>query len=127
MGNPAAIRGDEITGTDTHIIITDSGASITVPLQFNGMIEEKCSTDVLICGEPAAVKGSIGKNNPEHVATGGKFATHPSNKAEIMSGSETVLINNNPAARSGDSAKSCDDTGGVNSRVNGSASSVLIG
>lgn len=128
MGNPAAVMWDKIIGTDKHIIITSSGASITVPLQFNGMIEEKCSTNVLICGKPAAVQGSTGNNIPPHIPTGGRFGIPPpDNKAEITSGSETVLINNKPAARSGDSAKSCDDTGGGNSMVNGSASSVLIG
>jgi len=43
------------------------------------------------------------------VPIGGTFVNPPSNRASIVMGSATVLINGKQAARAGDTAKTCND------------------
>ncbi len=112
MGQPAAKQGDQITGTDTHIVIDPStGSPVPLPHPFAGMLSDGLSSDVNIMGKPAAVEGSIAKNNPPHVPTspGASFQNPPSNEATIQMGSQTVMINGKPAARNGDTAMTCND------------------
>ena len=112
MGQPAAKQGDQVVGVDIHIIIVPapSGAVPTpLPHPFNGIINGGTSTDVMIQGMPAAVLGSTAQNTPPHIPQGGPFQKPPTNKATIMMGSGTVLINGKPAARAGDTAMTCND------------------
>ena len=112
MGQPAAKQGDQIVGTDIHIILIPSpGGPVPtpMPLPFSGMITGGLSENVNIMGMPAATVNSTATNSPPHIPTGGPFQNPPSNQGEIIMGSQTVFINNKPAARNGDTAKTCND------------------
>ena len=112
MGQPAAKQGDQIIATDTHIVMIPSpGGPVPTPLPnpFVGMISGGLSTNVKIMGMPAATLGSTADNVPPHIPQGGPFQKPPTNKATIMIGSPTVLINGKPAARNGDTALTCND------------------
>jgi len=113
MGQPAAKQGDKIIATDTHIIMNPSpGGPVPTPIPhlFNGIINGNLSNNVNIMGMPAATQGSTADNMPPHIPQGaGPFQKPPSNKAQIIMGSATVMINNKPAARNGDTALTCND------------------
>jgi uncharacterized Zn-binding protein involved in type VI secretion len=109
MGKPAAKKGDQVTGSCTHQVTTPNGAVPQV-LPFAGIIGGGLSSDVRIMDQFAATKGSTAENNPQHVfIPAGAFVTPPNNKATISKGSGTVKINGKPAARSGDTAETCDE------------------
>jgi uncharacterized Zn-binding protein involved in type VI secretion len=112
MGQPAAKQGDQIIAVDTHIIMIPSpGGPVPTPLPhpFTGMIAGGLSANVKIMGMPAATMGSTADNLPPHIPQGGPFQKPPTNKATIMIGSPTVMINGKPAARNGDTALTCND------------------
>lgn len=112
MGQPAAKQGDQITATDTHIFMIPSpGGPVPTPMPspFIGLINGNLSSNVKIMGMPAATQGSTADNVPPHIPQGGPFQKPPSNKGQIMIGSATVMINNKPAARNGDTAMTCND------------------
>lgn len=105
---PAAKQGDQIVATDTHIV-TISGTPTPMPHPFTGIIDGSLSSDVMIQSMPAATVNSTATNTPSHIAQGDAFVKQPSNKGTIISGSATVMINNKPAARAGDTALTCND------------------
>jgi uncharacterized Zn-binding protein involved in type VI secretion len=112
MGQPAAKQGDQVMATDIHIVMIPSpGGPIPTPLPhpFAGQLDGSLSSDVNIQGTPAAVQGSTATNMPSHIPQGGPFQAPPSNRATVLLGSSTVLINGKPAARSGDTAMTCND------------------
>lgn len=111
MGQPAAKQGDQITATDTHIILIPSPPPVPTPLPhpFMGIIDGNLSSDVNIMGMPAATVDSTATNTPSHIPQGGPFQTPPSNKGTIKMGSGTVKINGKAAARNGDTAETCND------------------
>jgi len=112
MGQPAAKQGDHTMATDIHIIMIPSpGGPVPTPLPhpFTGMIAGGLSANVKIMGMPAATLGSTANNLPPHIPQGGPFQKPPMNKATIIIGSPTVLINGKPAARNGDTALTCND------------------
>lgn len=107
---PAAKQGDKVTAVDIHLIQPPGPTSpIPVPHPFNGIIDGSLSSDVKIQGMPAATLNSTATNTPPHIPQGGTFVKPPSNRATITKGSATVFINNKPAARSGDTALTCND------------------
>ena len=112
MGQPAAKQGDQIMATDMHIVLIPSPggpAPTPLPHPFTGMIDGNLSTSVKIMGMPAATVGSTATNTPAHIPQGGPFQIPPTNQGQIMTGSATVMINGKPAARSGDTAMTCND------------------
>ena len=113
MGQPAAKQGDQIMGTDTHIIMVPSpGGPVPTPIPhpFTGSLDGSLSPDVKIMGMAAAVVGSTATNTPPHIPLGGgPFQIPPSNRGQIMMGSMTVKINGKQAARNGDTANTCND------------------
>src|SRR3954468_21956384 len=113
MGQPAAKQGDTITALDIHIIMIPAAAGAPVPTPlphpFNGMIDGSLSTNVKIMGRPAATLGSTATNTPPHIPMGGPFQKPPTNRAQIITGSPTVMINSKPVARAGDTALTCND------------------
>lgn len=112
MGQPAAKQGDQISATDTHIVMIPSpGGPVPTPLPhpFVGIIDDNLSSDVNIMGMPAATVDSTASNTPPHIPQGGPFQKPPSNKGKIKLGSSTVKINGKMAARSGDTALTCND------------------
>jgi uncharacterized Zn-binding protein involved in type VI secretion len=110
MGQPAAKQGDRITATDTHLI-QPPGTSPPVPIPhpFSGIIDGGLSGDVNIESKPAATVNSTATNTPSHIPQGGSFVNPPRNQGQIIKGSATVFINNQPAARAGDTALTCND------------------
>src|SRR5690606_13892436 len=80
-----------------------------VPHPFNGIIDGNVSSDVKIGGAFAATVDSTATNTPPHIPIGGTFVNPPSNRATIVLGSQTVKINGRPAARAGDTARTCND------------------
>jgi uncharacterized Zn-binding protein involved in type VI secretion len=114
MGQPAAKQADQITATDTHIVLvpSPSGAVPTpLPHPFTGIINGQLSNDVKVMGSAAATVGSTADNKPPHIPTppGTAFQKPPANKGTIKMGSLTVKINGKAAARNGDIAETCND------------------
>jgi uncharacterized Zn-binding protein involved in type VI secretion len=113
MGQPAAKEGDKIVGVDTHIVMVPGTPPVPTPLPhpFSGTINGGLSSDVNIMGKAAATVDSTADNSPKHIATppGTSFQKSPANKGTIKMGSATVKINGKKAARSGDTAETCND------------------
>ncbi len=112
MGQPAAKESDQIIATDTHIImIPTPGGPVPTPLPhpFVGMIDGELSSDVNIEGSSAATVDSTATNTPSHIPQGGPLQSPPTNKGTIILGSSTVFINGKAAARTGDTAETCND------------------
>jgi uncharacterized Zn-binding protein involved in type VI secretion len=131
MGQPAAKQFDQVLATDTHIILIPAppGPPVPTPLPhpFVGIITGGLSADVKIMGLPAATVGSTADNTPPHIPQGGPFQVPPTNKATIMMGSATVMINKKPAARMGDMAMTCNDPAPLPVGKVIAAGTVLIG
>jgi uncharacterized Zn-binding protein involved in type VI secretion len=127
MGAPAAKQGDRIVALDKHLIQPPGSAPpVMVPHPFNGILDSGLSANVTISGMPAATVGSGSTNTPPHIPIGGTFVNPPSNRATIDRGSGSVTINGKAAARAGDKASSCDDTGASGATVV-AAGTVTIG
>ncbi len=110
MGQPAAKQGDKITAMDIHLIQPPSPTSpVPVPHSFNGIIDGSLSGNVNIESRAAATINSTATNTPPHIPQGGTFVNPPKNQGQINMGSATVFINNLAAARSGDTALTCND------------------
>jgi uncharacterized Zn-binding protein involved in type VI secretion len=114
MGMPAARANDQVTATDTHIVIVPAGpAQVPTPLPhvFAGVLASALAPSVRIGGQPAAIVGSVANNTPPHLPTppGTTFVQPPSNQATIKLGSATVRITGKGAARTGDTAMTCND------------------
>jgi uncharacterized Zn-binding protein involved in type VI secretion len=109
MGMPAAKKGDTISATDVHFIQPPGAAPTAVQHPFKGTINGKLSSNVNIMGKPAATLTSTATNTPAHQPIGGTFVKPPANRGSIIAGSPTVFINGKPAARSGDTAITCND------------------
>ena len=110
MGQPAAKQGDRITATDTHLIQPPGPSSpVPTPHPFSGIIDGNLSGNVNIEGRAAATVNSTATNTPPHIPQGGTFVVPPKNRATIITGSLTVSVNGKPAARSGDTALTCND------------------
>jgi uncharacterized Zn-binding protein involved in type VI secretion len=131
MGQPAAKQGDKITAVDTHLILLPPPPpGVTVPTPghvFNGIINGNLSINVKISGMFAATLGSTATNTPPHIPIGGTFVIPPTNQATILKGSATVMINNKPAARMGDTAQTCNDPAPLPVGTVIAAGTVLIG
>ena len=128
MGQPAAKQGDRVMATDLHLIQPPGPtAPIPVPHPFAGILDGGLSADVLIMGMPAATVGSTATNTPAHVPQGGTFVKPPANRATVLLGSATVLINGKPTARSGDTATTCNDPADLPVGSIVASGSVLIG
>lgn len=130
MGQPAAKQGDQVIGTDIHILLipTPGGPVPTpIPHPFTGMINGNLSTNVKIMGMPAATAGSTATNIPPHIPMGGPFQKPPSNKATIQIGSPTVKINGKMAAKNGDMAMTCNDPVDLPSGTVVAVGTVMIG
>jgi uncharacterized Zn-binding protein involved in type VI secretion len=130
MGQPAAKMGDQVTATDTHIIMVPSpGGPVPTPtpMPFTGQITSQCSQTVFIGGQPAAVVGSMAMNQPPHIPAGGPFQVPPTNQATIITGSPTVMIDKKPAARNGDTATTCNDPAPLPAGTVVAVGTVLIG
>jgi uncharacterized Zn-binding protein involved in type VI secretion len=100
---------------------------VLVPHPFTGILNGGLSTSVNISGMPAATVNSTASNTPPHTPIGGSFVKPPSNQATIILGSGTVFINGNPAARSGDTATTCNDPADLPIGSVVAAGTVMIG
>jgi uncharacterized Zn-binding protein involved in type VI secretion len=130
MGQPGAKQGDKITATDIHIVLIPSpGGPIPTPLPhpFVGILSENLSSNVNIMGLPAATQGSAANNTPPHIPQGGPFQKPPTNRGQILTGSARVFINGKPAARSGDTALTCNDPVDMPAGTVVAVGTVLIG
>jgi uncharacterized Zn-binding protein involved in type VI secretion len=130
MSRPAAKQGDQIVALDIHIqMLPSPGGPMPVPLPspFTGSLDGSLSADVEIDGKAAATVGSTATNVPAHIPAVGPFQKPPSNRATILQGSGTVLINGKPAARLGDPAMTCNDPADLPAGIVVAAGTVLIG
>lgn len=112
MGMPAAKQGDQVVAVDTHLILPPPPVKVPVLMPghpFRGILDGGLSEDVSIEGRAAATVDSTATNTPPHVPLGGTFVHPPSNRGQVVTGSPTVRINGKAAARSGDTAKTCND------------------
>jgi uncharacterized Zn-binding protein involved in type VI secretion len=126
---PAARQTDKVVGVDVHIVmIPTPGGEVPTPLPhpYDGTIVSNCSTDVMIGGMGAATLGSM--SSAVHIPQGGRFQIPPTGQGTVMKGSATVLINNKPAARMGDTVQTCNDPAPApTSTITGGAPTVMIG
>ncbi len=123
MPKPAAKADDTIVATDTHSV---NGSM--VPLPFSGVLDSNLSPTVLVEHKAAAVVGSSATNSPAHVPPPGKtFDKPPSNQGVVVQGSSTVLFNDQPAARDGDAATTCNDPADLPVGKVVASSTVIIG
>ena len=131
MGQPAAKQGDRIVSMDIHIVMIPAPPAPPIPTPlphpFMGIIDGNLSQDVKIMGMPAATVDSTATNTPPHIPQGGPFQKPPSNKATIKLGSFTVKINGKMAARTGDTAMTCNDPSDMPTGTVIAAGTVLIG
>jgi uncharacterized Zn-binding protein involved in type VI secretion len=128
MGQSAAKQGDQVVATDIHLIQPPSPSPpAPTPHPFSGLIDGGLSADVKIMGLAAATLNSTASNTPPHVPSGGTFVKPPANRATIITGSATVFINGNPAARNGDTAITCNDPADLPIGSVVAAGTVLIG
>lgn len=132
MGQPAAKQGDQVVATDTHIVMVPApSGSVPTPLPhpFTGILDGNLSSDVKIENLPAATVDSTATNTPPHIPTppGVSFASPPQNKGTIILGSTTVFFNGKAAARSGDTARTCNDPADMPVGTVIAVSTVLIG
>lgn len=128
MGQPAAKEGDQVMAVDTHLIQPPGPTSpVPIPHPFSGQIDGALSSDVKIMGKSAATVDSTATNSPSHIPQGGSFVNPPSNKGTILTGSSTVKINGKMAARSGDTAKTCNDPADLPAGTVVATGTVLIG
>ena len=130
MDQPAAKQGDKVVAIDTHIVMVPSpGGPVPTPTPspFSGELSSELSADVLINDKQAATEGSVAKNNPPHMPAGGSFQKPPSNRATVKPGSGVVLINDKTAARTGDSATTCNDPADAPKGTVVGSGTVLIG
>lgn len=112
MSKPGAKQGDQITATDTHILMIPSpGGPVPTPtpMPFVGQLSGDLCGSVMIEDKEAAVKGSKANNSPAHIPTGGPFQKAPSNEANVHKGSASVFLEDKEAARMGDPAMTCND------------------
>ena len=114
MAQPAAKANDQVVATDTHIVLVPAGPSLVptpIPHPFTGILNGSLATSVKIAGQAAAVVGSTADNTPAHIPTppGVSFQKPPANRGTIQLGSATVRIEGKPAARTGDTALTCND------------------
>jgi uncharacterized Zn-binding protein involved in type VI secretion len=114
MGQPAAKQSDQVTATDIHIVMVPSpGGPVPTPVphMFSGILDGNLSPNVNVMGMPAAVVGSTATNTPIHIPMppGVSFQMPPQNRAQILMGSPTVLVNGMMMARNGDTATTCND------------------
>lgn len=130
MGMPAAKQGDRVIATDVHIqMVPSPGGPVPTPIPapFTGTLDGGLSSDVNIEGKPAAVLRSTATNTPAHVPTAGPFQKPPANRATIITGSATVLVNGKPLARQGDTALTCNDPADLPAGTVVAAGTVMAG
>ena len=132
MGQPAAKDGDQVVGTDTHIVMVPAGPSLVptpLPHPFTGRLSSGLASSVTIEGKAAAVVGSTADHTTGHLPTppGTSFQKPPSNKGTVQMGSATVLVEGKGLARSGDTVATCNDP--VDAPVSSivAAGTVLVG
>src|ERR1017187_3535222 len=112
MGTPAAVAGDQVTGTcPMHRIPNPArGAPQPAPpLPFAAPVTIGVCQTVLIGGTPAAVVGATGYNTPPSVRMRppSPFFAPPIQQAVLPQGSTTGMFGGAPAARPGSQATCC--------------------
>lgn len=127
---PAAKKGDQVVGVDTHIVLVSSpGGPIPTPLPhpFAGQLDGGLVSTVTIGGAAVAVKDSTASNQP-HIATppGVQFQTPPADEAKVILASATVTAGGSGIARMGDVAETCGDPAAPAGTVI-AAGTVLVG
>ncbi|MEL6525591.1 MAG: PAAR domain-containing protein [Chloroflexota bacterium] len=133
MGQPAAKQNDKVVGVDIHIVMVPAPPAPPIPTPlphpFNGKLDGGLSSNVKITGKPAAILTSTATNSPSHTPTppGTTFQAPPQNKSNIIKGSATVLINNKPAARMGDTGLNCGTPPAPTGSIIATGAKVLIG
>jgi uncharacterized Zn-binding protein involved in type VI secretion len=131
MGNPAAKQGDQVVGTDTHILMVPAPPGPPVPtptpMPFVGTLSGELASTIQIDNVPAATKGSTADNSPAHIPTVGPFQKTPANKATVHEGSATVFFEDKPAARLGDPAMTCNDPADAPNGTVIASSTVFVG
>lgn len=113
-GLPAAAAGHNVVAVDVHIVLVPSISGVLpvpLPHAFAGQLDTGLASTVTVAGRPAAVVGSGATCLPPHLPTppGVGFARPPTNRATVAMGSGTVMIGGSPAARTGDTAITCND------------------
>ena len=114
MGQPAAKDGDQVVGTDVHIVLVPAGPALVptpLPHPFVGQLNSGLAASVQIEGKAAAVIGSTAKHGSGHVPSppGTSFQKPPSNSGTVQTGSSTVLAEGKGLARNGDTVQTCND------------------
>lgn len=114
MGNPAATQTSQVVAVDTHIVMVPTpGGPVPTPLPhpFVGQIDSATCPTVNIGGHPVAVKDSVAKNQPPHIATppGTTFQKPPADQGTVFLTSMTVNAGGQGIARLSDKVTTCND------------------
>jgi uncharacterized Zn-binding protein involved in type VI secretion len=132
MGQPAAKANDQVTATDSHIVMVVAGPALVpapLPHPFTGVLGGGLASTVRIGGQAAAVVSSTADNTPAHLPTppGVSFQKPPANRGTVQMGSATVRIEGKAAARNGDVAVTCNDPADLPAGTVVAAGTVMIG
>ena len=132
MGQPAAKQGDQVVGTDIHIVLVPAGPSLVptpLPHPFTGKLTSGLASSVQVEGKPAAVVGSTAQHATGHLPTppGTSFQKPPSNQGTVQMGSATVLVEGKGMARAGDTVLTCNDPADAPVSSIVAAGTVLVG
>lgn len=127
---PIAKEGDQVVGTDTHIVMIPSpGGPVPTPLPhpFVGKLDADLCETVMIENKKVALVGSKASNMPPHIPQGGPFQKPPADKGTISMGSSKVMIDNKAVARMGDPVTCCNDPADLDTGSVIAAGKVLSG
>ena len=127
MGQPAAVSGDQITGTCPIHQVPNPASGVPQPagpLPFAAPLTIGLAATVLIENKPAAVQGSSGYNSPPHVGlhASDPYMTPVLQEGKVVVGSPTVQFEGKQAASTGSQVMCCATPG----QLVGSAASVQI-
>ncbi|MEM9694042.1 MAG: PAAR domain-containing protein, partial [Myxococcota bacterium] len=111
------------------VMIPSPGGPVATPLPapFKGPLMESLCGSVEVENMPSATKDSVALCNPPHIPAGGPFQKPPSHRGTITQGSQTVLFENKAAARSGDTAMTCNDPADAPNGVVMAQATVFVG
>ena len=127
---PVAKEGEQVVGTDTHIVMIPAppGPPVPTPLPhpFVGKLDGALASKTMAENKKVALVGSTATNTP-HIPQGGPFQKPPADKGKVSMGSQKVEIENKAVARMGDPVTCCNDPADLDTGSIIAVGKVLVG